>query len=183
MTISELLQESMTPKYCWKYFLKNELEDILLGEDIQKHLEQCEAVCLFCATLGQQADELIRRAQVKDISEGFTADTLASNFIEEFCDKAEKEIISHFPGKYFTWRFSPGYGDMPLSVQGNFLSKLNAEKRIGVHVHESGLLIPLKSVTAVIGISEKPLPVKKKGCAICQLAESCTYRKKGEHCN
>ena len=43
------------------------LEGLLSGEDIRRHLQGCERCVLFGATLGPQADALIRRAQVDDI--------------------------------------------------------------------------------------------------------------------
>ena len=44
------------------------------------------------------------------------------------------------------------------------------------------LLIPAKSVTAIAGVSDAPIPQKKRGCAVCNLRETCQYRRNGEHC-
>ena len=177
----ELLR-CIQPRYCWKVFQKQHLEKILIGSDIQKHLENCESVILFCATLSQKTDACIRFAQVVDVLAGMMTDAMASALTEQLCDEAEKEILNNFPDMFSTWRFSPGYGDMPLSVQQDFLNLINAEKRLGICVSEGGLLIPTKSVTAIIGLSEQPLPKAKKGCAVCNLSKSCPYRKKGVHC-
>ena len=171
------------PRYCWKAFQKKNLENILIGEDIQKHLESCELVILFCATLSQSADACIRLAQAVDVLAGMMTDAMASALTEQLCDEVEKEILENFPAMYSTWRFSPGYGDMPLSVQNDFLNLINAEKRLGICVSGGGLLIPTKSVTAIIGISGEPLPKSKKGCAICNLSKTCPYRMKGVHCS
>ena len=177
----ELLR-CIQPRYCWKVFQKQHLEKILIGSDIQKHLENCESVILFCATLSQKTDACIRFAQVVDVLAGMMTDAMASALTEQLCDEAEKEILNNFPDMFSTWRFSPGYGDMPLSVQQDFLNLINAEKQLGICVSEGGLLIPTKSVTAIIGLSEKPLPKAKKGCAVCNLSKSCPYRVKGVHC-
>ncbi|MBR7085204.1 MAG: methionine synthase, partial [Oscillospiraceae bacterium] len=177
----ELLR-CIQPRYCWKVFQKQHLEKILIGSDIQKHLENCESVILFCATLSQKTDACIRFAQVVDVLAGMMTDAMASAMTEKLCDEAEKEILNNFPDMFSTWRFSPGYGDMPLSVQQDFLNLINAEKQLGICVSEGGLLIPTKSVTAIIGLSEKPLPKAKKGCAVCNLSKSCPYRVKGVHC-
>ncbi len=178
----ELLR-CVQPRYCWKAFQKKNLNKILIGNDIQKHLENCELVILFCATLSQRADACIRLAQAIDVLAGMMTDAMASALTEQLCDEAEKEILNNFPDMFSTWRFSPGYGDMPLSVQQDFLNLINAEKQLGICVSEGGLLIPTKSVTAIIGLSESPLPKAKKGCAICNLSESCPYRMKGVHCS
>jgi cobalamin-dependent methionine synthase I len=55
-------------------------------------------------------------------------------------------------GKEHTGRFSPGYGDMPLDLQGVILELLEAGKRLGIALGESKLMSPSKSVTALIGI-------------------------------
>ena len=51
-----------------------------------------------------------------------------------------------------TRRYSPGYGDLPLSVQPALLDALDAGRRLGVTLTESLLMVPMKSVTAVVGI-------------------------------
>ncbi len=58
-----------------------------------------------------------------------------------------------FMGSAGNWRFSPGYGDCPLSAQRSIVnSVLNATRLIGLTVTPTSLLIPTKSVTAVIGL-------------------------------
>lgn len=50
------------------------------------------------------------------------------------------------------WRFSPGYGDCPLTAQRSIVDALNATRLIGLTVTPTSLLMPTKSVTAVIGL-------------------------------
>ena len=50
-----------------------------------------------------------------------------------------------------TRRFSPGYGDLPLSVQPAFAQELDLES-LGVAVTDSYLLVPQKSITALVGV-------------------------------
>jgi cobalamin-dependent methionine synthase I len=56
-----------------------------------------------------------------------------------------------FGGMELTRRFSPGYGDWPLTVQKEIVDRLKAG-RIGVRVNESCVLIPEKTITAVAGL-------------------------------
>ena len=94
----------------------------------------------------------------------------------------EKEMKEKTGGSY-TWRYSPGYGDYPIECQGAFLSALNAGRLIGLTVTESNILLPRKSVTAVIGISEKEIESsEKRGCDSCKLRETCKFRKEGKGC-
>ena len=98
------------------------------------------------------------------------------------CNKAEEEIQNKLDGYNFTWRFSPGYGDFPIDLQQKFLEILDAPKRIGVNTTENMLLVPRKSVTAVIGLSKGEISKGKRGCVSCNMYDRCEYRLRGEHC-
>lgn len=177
------LLQAIQPRYCWKLFQKSDLEFLLLGQDIQKHLMNCQEMILFCATLSQHTDTCIRLAQTSDVLAGMMTDAMASALTEQLCDAAESEILGNFKQKYATWRFSPGYGDFPLSVQSDMLALLQAQKTTGICLTESNLMIPRKSVTAIIGLSDQPVEKTRKGCTACNLFKNCPYRVKGVHCN
>ncbi len=188
---AELLEKSLKPAVIYRIFdldetfygVKLKLSNITFaGEDIRRHLAGCEKCVLLCATAGLKADELIRRAQTEDISLGFMTDCLASAAVEAVCNRLEQELIEMLPDWHFTWRFSPGYGDLPLSVQPQILDVLNAQKRAGVSCLESLLMVPSKSVTAIIGLSREPVENKRRGCSICSMAGRCDFRKRGIHC-
>ena len=155
---------------------------LLTGRDIAAHLAGCDRAVLLCATLSAGADNAIRSAGVRDVLEGMMTDAMASALTEQLCDAAEAEILAGLPDVYTTWRFSPGYGDLPLETQGDFLRAVDAEKRLGVTLSPGGLCIPTKTVTAVIGLSDSPVAKGKRGCAVCRMAKTCQYRQKGEHC-
>jgi len=146
-------------------------------------LKDCEKVVLFCATISNGADKLIRSAQVSNMAEALVLDSLASVAIEQVCDEVEKIIRSAYPNMYSTWRFSPGYGDLPITTQAEFLNVLNAPKRIGLTTNSSFILTPSKSVTAIVGLSKTPIIRKNRNCEDCNIAETCAYRKNGSHCN
>jgi 5-methyltetrahydrofolate--homocysteine methyltransferase len=52
------------------------------------------------------------------------------------------------------WRFSPGYGDWPLEEQKILFPVLDCAHTIGLTLTESCMMAPVKSVTAVIAITE-----------------------------
>ncbi len=155
---------------------------VLEGQDIFLHLEGCNKAVLMCATLGSGADRLIRATEVSDISSAFIMDAVASAMIEDVCRIADGLIKKQLENCFFTWRFSPGYGDFPISIQKDFLQTLDAGKRVGLCTGENNILIPRKSVTAVMGVSENPIPKKRRGCVSCNMSDSCAYRKRGDHC-
>lgn len=147
----------------------------LAGEDIRSHLEGCTYAVIMAATLTTDADTIIRQAGVAGAAEALAADCICSAAIEQVCDRAEDEIFSVMKTTKRTSRFSPGYGDFPLGFQKTLLDFLDAPKRIGLTVTESCMMIPTKSVTAVIGISDKELEPRKKGCAACKMSKQCGF--------
>lgn len=186
-----LVRERVRPKYVYLEtsveFTDNgvalgAMSEPLTGEDIKKHLKGCDRAIMLAATLSQEADKLIRQAAVTDMAESLAIDCLCSAAVEQVCNRAEEEIFQKHDATYRTWRFSPGYGDLPISLQRSFLIALNAQRRIGLTVTESSLLIPSKSVTAVIGISDTEIERGKRGCAVCSMRESCAFRAVGNRC-
>ena len=75
---------------------------------------------------------------------GWMADYMADR-VE---DKVASEAAKH--GCKLSMRYSPGYGDWPLSVQPTLLKLLNGE-RIGITLDSSNIMTPRKSVTALLG--------------------------------
>ncbi len=184
------LLSSAEPRYCYKIAdiersdkitVKN-TDLMLAGKSISSHLAECQKVILLAATLSDKADKLISLMNVTDVTSALITDAMASAMTEQLCDIAEEEIRREHGIKHTTFRFSPGYGDFPIDIQRDFIKILSADKKIGLTANDSNILIPRKSVTAVIGISDKPLPQKKRGCAVCSMNKSCQYKKRGAHC-
>lgn len=155
---------------------------LLPGEDLKRHLTGCGRAAVFCATLGAEADALIRRAERLDMGRALALDCCASAAVEEVCDRIEMELQEKFPGCSFPFRYSPGYGDLPLEVQGPLLELLDAPRRAGLCATASNLLTPRKSVTAILGVAQGEIEKTKRSCLGCPARESCQYRKAGGHC-
>lgn len=172
---------TVTPSFCCRVMEKSECGMLLQGNDIKKHLSDCGKVIVFAATLGVAFERLIRTAEIDNLAYAVVLDAYGSAFIEAYCDKCEAELHEK-TGGFFTWRYSPGYGDYPISVQSDFIRFLSADKQIGLTATENHILIPRKSVTAVIGIGEKPQQKEKRSCESCNMKETCKFRKDGQGC-
>lgn len=155
---------------------------LLPGQDIKTHLEGCTQAAVFCLTLSAGVDALIRRAEHQDMAWAYALDCCATAAVEDLCDQIELELQAMFPGCFFPFRYSPGYGDLPLSVQSDLLTLLDAPRRTGLTASSSSILIPRKSVTAILGVSERPVPQTIRSCPGCPGYHSCQYRKSGGHC-
>ena len=107
-----------------------------------------EAFVLLC-TLGSEVDRLISKLSRTSRAEAFIFDAVASALIEAAVDVAEETICE---GLVTTHRFSPGYADLSLDCQKPLLDSLGAPTHLGVVLTDSGLMSPLKTVSAIIGI-------------------------------
>ena len=155
---------------------------LLPGADLKEHLKGCSRAVLFCAPLSAGADGLIRRAESGDMARALALDCCAAAAVETLCDAIEEELQGMFPGCTFPYRFSPGYGDLPISLQGDLLTLLDAPRRVGLTATPNHILVPRKSVTAILGVSEGEVPRRARSCLGCPGQESCQYRKSGGHC-
>lgn len=177
----EEILKTAEPKYLYKEIDVNTTE-LLHGNDIKEHLKDCQKALVMCATLGIGIDNLIRKTQIVDMAKAVVLDSFASVAVEQVCNLLDEIIAEKYEGEFITFRFSPGYGDYPISLQEKFLQILDAPRKIGLCTNETYLLTPTKSVTAVIGVSENEIEKKKRGCAVCSLKGSCRFRKAGSHC-
>ena len=153
---------------------------LLPGKDIARHLRGCDRAVLMAATLGAQTDALIQKWGRADLTRALVLDACATRLTEEYCDEIEREIRAQATAFGFmaARRFSPGYGDLPLDIQPRILDVLNACRQIGLTCTESLILLPRKSVTAIIGLGEK-LSLPPGGCAGCAMNHTCDFRKDG----
>ncbi len=122
---------------------------------LSRNLEGCRETFLFGATLGIGPDRLIRRAQVNAIADAAICQAVCAQMIETYCDERNEELRRKVHGEGFSLRprFSPGYGDCPLSAQRDISAALSLPKSIGVFLTDSLLMVPSKSVTAFAGIA------------------------------
>ena len=119
--------------------------------------------------------------EVSDIALATAADALASVLLEQVCDALESELRAavQAQGVFMTGRYAPGYGDCPLSAQRSIVNALNATRLIGLTVTPTSLLMPTKSVTAVIGLFDGEVhdAQSRPTCNICQgTYEVVTFR-------
>lgn len=156
----------------------------LEGKAIARHLTGSTHVALMAATLGQPADQMILADSYRSPSDALITDAVASAMVEDVCDECEDAIRATLgPADKMTSRFSPGYSDLPLSVHPEIIRVLDATKRIGLTANDSHLLLPLKSVIAIIGIGTQATEETPgsgchgKQCDQCPLSSQCTHKK------
>lgn len=180
------LEEAVSTRFVYRIFelQSDDAEYLQIGtlkiksSHLARNLKDCTQAVIFCATLGTGVDMLLRRYSVTDMAQAVVMQACAAAMLEEACDSRQEELAAEFKkeGKYLRPRFSPGYGDFSIEHQADILKLLNASKEIGLFVTDGGMLAPLKSVTAVIGVSRKEAPCHVNGCERCEKTD-CSYRR------
>lgn len=128
-------------------------EILLKGRSIKRCLHGCSRAVLFAATLTQRADFIIKKTSITDMAKAAVFQAVFAQGIEEYIDSQEAQIEANEHVKLRP-RFSPGYGDLPLETQREIFRCLDLTKRLGITLTDGCLMVPTKSVTAVIGINE-----------------------------
>jgi len=144
--------------------------------------EAKELAVLLC-TIGPRLEK-----QVTDYSKsgetmrGMILDGIGSTAVDmvtpEVLRRLTNEVSSR--GYEISSPVNPGMPGFPLTEQWNLLGLVNADE-IGVRLTASGVLVPRKSVSMVIGIGPKMTRwTEAEVCARCSLKESCHYKVQAE---
>lgn len=188
------VQSIATPRYSFRIFdcqVEEETRRVhisgtgleLTGNSIYKHLKEAKKVVLLAATLGIEVERQIRQYELTEMSKALILDACCTDYVEKVCDLAECEIEQQAVEEnlFLNRRFSPGYGDLSLDVQPELLAALDAQRRLGINLSTNLLMLPRKSVSAIIGLfDEEKLarPKRKKiPCGDCSMNQTCNYRR------
>ena len=174
--------EQVTPKFMYQIYTLThhpltikELNLTINYPDLIDLFDSCDRIVIIACTLGLQLDQQLRYYSKINLTKMTVMDALASSYIEIKCD--EYEAKQNF-GKR-TFRFCPGYGNVPLELNKNLANALNCSKHIGLTVQESNILLPQKSMIGLIGLGDNR---KEKTCQNCLHIKDCNFRKRGQTC-
>ena len=162
----------------FSYFVVNKQPDFEMGNIILRQLRGSEAFALFVCTSGLEFEAYQQRLKEQgDMVRVFIADALGSVIAEKCADQMEKalqESIDKLGWKH-TNRFSPGYCGWHVSQQ-QLLFPLFQGHTCGVKLTDSSLMIPIKSVSGIIGLGKKVRKLEYT-CGLCDFKQ-CYKRKK-----
>ena len=173
--VLEEVRPWLRPQFC--YLVIKELPEFDMGKIILRQLRGSEAYALFICTSGTEYEAYLQRLKDNgDMVRVFIADALGSVIAEHCADQMEiclQESIDKLGWRH-TNRFSPGYCGWHVSQQ-QLLFPLFGGQTCGVCLTESSLMVPIKSVSGIIGLGEK---VRKLDytCGLCDFKQ-CYKRK------
>ncbi len=148
------------------------------GKIITNHLKYSEKAAWYLCTVGEKLPGYSRILMEQgDFMEGYVVDVAGNLIVETAMDKIQSILEAKMAeeGMKITNRYSPGYCEWDIIEQKKLFS-LFPEKFLGVHLTESSLMQPIKTVSGVIGIGKK---VKNNPytCNYCT-QQNCLYRDK-----
>lgn len=150
------------------------MEHIFLpSRDLARNLSGCTRAVIFAATLGTQLDRLIAKYGAISPARALMMQALGAERIEALCD-GFCSWLEEDAGVSLRPRFSPGYGDLQLSAQRELFDLLDCRRHIGLHLTDSLVMTPSKSVTAIAGLGEKCQNTQK--CTLCNKTD-CIFRR------
>lgn len=171
------------PKGCWQNYGYDAETGIiqadsplkLTGTSIRSHLAAATAVAVLAVTIGPALEQQVTQCFNKgEYTGGLLLDAAGTVAVETTADQLNELICQQTAAQGLTTlrRFSPGYGDWNITVQPDILS-LSLGQSIGITTTESCMLLPRKSVTAIIGL--KPASVIETPSFACNTTDiNCT---------
>ena len=166
----------LRPQFC--FFVVRELPAFDMGNIILRQLRGSETYALFMCTAGEEFEAFQQRLKTEgDMVRVFIADALGSVIAEKCADQMEltlQESIDKLGWKH-TNRFSPGYCGWHVSEQQKLFPLFDGHT-CGITLTESSLMVPIKSVSGIIGLGREVRRLDYT-CGLCTF-EKCYKRKK-----
>ena len=176
LAIVDDVRRWLRPQFC--FFVMRELPAFDMGNIILRQLRGSEAYALVMCTAGEEFEAFQQRLKTEgDMVRVFIADALGSVIAEKCADQMEltlQESIDKLGWKH-TNRFSPGYCGWYVSEQQKLFPLFDGHT-CGITLTESSLMVPIKSVSGIIGLGREVRRLDYT-CGLCTF-EKCYKRKK-----
>lgn len=146
---------------------------------LARHIKKSKEVSIFLVTIGKDLEEAASKAMASgEYLHGWILDRIGSLAVESLAEDTEKKLRASYKSKKksVSARFSPGYCDWPIEEQYK-LAKILDFSRAGVRLTDGCMMVPKKSISAIVAIGpEDAFGQKKSQCGICSQKE-CDYRR------
>lgn len=192
--VTDILREIeafLEPELCF-YISKGELSDeantlcsngrtLNIGKIISRQLRGSSLYAFFVCTAGRAFQAYQERLKAEgDIVREFTANAIGSVLAEKTADIMERSLEAFLldkPELHHTNRFSPGYCGWHVREQKLLFSTFPTAEPCSVRLTDSCLMLPIKSVSGVIGIGENVRKLEYT-CGLCDYSKCYKRRKK-----
>ena len=151
------------------------IRDSLLPSLLPQAKELAVAVCTIGPRLEERATDYFNQGEPL---RGTLLDGIGSAAVDLLMEEVCKFIASEASSRGYeaSSPINPGMPGLPITEQGQWL-KLVPAREIGVSLISSGIMVPRKSVSMVIGIGPQMAKwTRAEVCARCHLKKTCPYR-------
>ena len=147
------------------------------GEGIVEALRYSTQAAIFLVTLGHPIVKEIERLNRVDVSRSFFLDVLSSVAVENLAEQVHLEIAHLILGQglYVGHRYSPGLCDWDLTQQRVLFSLLDSSV-LSVQLTDHCMMIPRKSVSAIIGAGRERVEMVISPCGYCKRTDCMARR-------
>ena len=148
------------------------------GTNLGFALNNADRIGIFLITLGQSIVKRIEETGHSDIALSYFLDETASGLTELCADyvHAYFHMTAVRNKMMVTQRYSPGHCGWNIRQQQKIFSMLDPSK-IGVKLTPNCLMVPRKSLTAILGIGNKKELANSYLCHICDEKKDCAYKR------
>ena len=144
------------------------------GAVIAEAMQEATSIAVFTVTLGAGYDQWMEEIKAEDnIMHEFVANSMGSVIVDSITEDLIDELRTNaaFSGLKITNNYSPGYCGWHLSEQ-KLLFSLLPDGISGITLTDSCLMLPIKSVSGIVGVGEKAIK-RPYGCAVCDMKTLC----------
>lgn len=154
------------------------INDLCLKSEkiISRYFKGAKCLAIMLATIGNNPEKYSKEfIGDGDLLTGYIIDAAASVSVEKTADLVERKLneIVREDNLYATNRYSPGYCGWNVNDQHKLFSLLPKEF-CGVLLNESAMMIPVKSISAIVGIGNN-VTKEEYDCELCDV-EFCYKR-------
>jgi hypothetical protein len=149
----------------------------LSGVLIARHLASAEQVVVVVCSVGSELEETVARWAPEDPVYAMALDGLGSAATEALAAAAAHsfETLAAVDGLQTTVPLSPGMEGWPVEQGQTEIFSLCDVAQAGISLTQAGMMIPLKSVSFVIGIG-RDVATGARACDLCTLRQTCRYQ-------
>ena len=148
----------------------------LQGDLIREHLATAQKIAVIVVTIGEKLENLAYQVMPEDATFGLALDGLGTAAVDRLSNlvtvKIEQEAASK--GLQTSLPISPGLIGWPTDKGQSQIFKLVDSSKIGIKLTESMMMIPVKSVSVVIGLG-KDMEVTENMCEYCSMRDTCRF--------
>jgi len=154
----------------------------LQGDLIAEHLAATQEVVVILCTIGDELETLTAKVILEDSVLGLALDGLGSAAAETLANMVTVRIEQEAAAKGLqtTMPLNPGLIGWQTNKGQDQIFKLVDGAAIGIKLTESKMMLPIKSLSVVIGLG-KDLRIKTNMCDYCVMRDVCRYKDHNEH--